>query len=591
MFLKTLTTFQSALPHPTSSPTNNPPYSPLLHPQNMSSDKTAVQSNLPSVQHGVPDAPPTLPHPNAKVDTSQLENNNSSRPDDHPDHTISENIEATQIETLPQHPQKTTSTSQLNSGPDDSDGHADNEELTVSDIRAAVDEIDENIDEALGSAAQSIWRLATSVTTSVTSAVGDAPSLEQLRNNVTSHLKPLDAIGHNLSTKLESLAPTELPDVAAIAGSVKSVAQTVQRNAQQIELAILSKANGDSQLDPNPSETTGARSYGQPNGVAEKSNLTANNSAEGPTPQSNSSNGRRDGSVMLPGGLRVDEEIAKVGASLGKTVGGLWSGLWGAESDGDWERIDHDGSRQGWGGASKVPTTRFDKRILELQADPNTYCEPVADLDRFEVWGKNFSLDAVTDECIEILSSNESIAELYERVVPNIVEEDTFWMRYFFAKQVLKQEEERRKKLLERAEIGGAEADEDDGWGDDDWDDGEENGSKEMQKEDAGNGIKDADKAGNHEDRGDDGNEDRGRGDGDEETIEEKDGHNAKDADEDTVKDVGQEDGGEAEKEGTVETSVMAAGSEESGTERPKGKASNEKKSSSGEDDWGDDWE
>lgn len=331
----------------------------------------------------------------------------------------------------------------------------DGSDFTMTDIRAAVDELDENIDEAFGHAAQSIWRLAASVTGSVSSAVGETPSLGQIRENVTTRLKPLDALSHNLSSRLEAITPAD--SVAKFAGSVKFVAQNVQRNAQEMERALLSKANGGEQIDKATESAVLFDDVGI--SVTPRSSTAAINvDVEDTGEQSKSEESS----------MRVEEEIAKVGASLGKTVGGLWNGLWGSEQGG-WELADGDGMP--WNGSGSVPTTRFEKRVYELQANPNTYCEPAADLDGFEEWGQDFDLEKRADECIQILSTHDAIAELYERVVPDIVEENIFWMRYFYAKHVLEVEEERRKKLLERAEGGGEHVEEDDGWDDDDWED------------------------------------------------------------------------------------------------------------------------
>lgn len=64
------------------------------------------------------------------------------------------------------------------------------------------------------------------------------------------------------------------------------------------------------------------------------------------------------------------------------------------------------------------------------------YCEPVDDLDGFSAWGKSISLDVCAVDYIEILSTHSSISELYERVLKDILEEDMFFMRYFYSKQV-----------------------------------------------------------------------------------------------------------------------------------------------------------
>lgn len=341
----------------------------------------------------------------------------------------------------------------------DGEPNGGDNELTFDGIKAAVGEIDDNIDDALGQAADSFWNFATSVTGKVTNAVKDGqPGFENLRKNVTSRLAPLDHIGRDLTSHIGALTRNEAA-IANITGSVKSVAETVQRNAQAMEAAILAKAN--------MTESSEASWAIEPSGVAlddgGASEVAVGDPAMGVLPLISVK-----GDVGPEDVINVNEEIAKVGEKIsnslvGQTVGDIWTGLWGNSL------ADEHGN--GLDGVANVPKTRFEKRIFELQANPDTYCEPAKDLNAFEQWSKSFVLDDNAESCIAVLDCHESIAELYERVVPRIVDEDTFWMRYFFARHVLEKEEERRKRLLERAENAVAEGDDDDGWGDDDWDD------------------------------------------------------------------------------------------------------------------------
>lgn len=370
------------------------------------------------------------------------------------------------------------------------------EPIEMKDVKNVVNKIEDNIDEALDTAAQSLWSFASSVT-----GVTDAATLGRLRQNVSSHLAPL---GQNLSSKLEQLAPTD--HVANLAGSVKNVAKTVQRNAQEMERAILAKANGEGDVGPQFVENevilddiaAGA-------GMGTRNVATSKMLPSGKDGTEHSNDGHASKDQQKAGALGVEEGIARVGemvgASIEKTVGGFWSGLWGAEDDPKWEMV----GREGHTGqpALRAPTTRFEKRIHDLQANPDTYCEPASDIDAFAEWGNAFSLDDHADECIEILSKHESIAELYERVVPNIVDEDTFWMRYYFAKHKLEQEEVRRQRLLQRAENGvSLDQEDDDGWGDDDWEDDSDvinnrNGDNEEsnENESGGDAVKNEDSA------------------------------------------------------------------------------------------------
>lgn len=543
---------------------------PVPHTPSSEIDPSSASPSLQPVKHPAPTnnsvSQPVAMHTNGRSEDDTPDKQPNPRQSVAPDAQPDGKQQPEQTTNAQTNPTATTTTTQAETtaAANDADDDDDGEDLSLSDIRAAVDEIDENIDEAFENAAQSFWHFASSVTGTVSSAVNEAPSLETLRDNVTSHLKPLDAISHNISSKLEALAPTELPDrVATLAGSVKSVAQSVQRNAQQMELAILSKANGDDTQQQPSDDPDGAKS-GSPVQAAEAGGGDSGGADDTTSGSSTSKGLDHQGQAKkilddsaASAGLAV-EEIAKVGASLGKTVGGLWSGLWGGEPEiVGWQRADGNGAQALSGNtAGKVPATRFEKKMLQLQADPNTYCEPAKDLDQFEKWGRTFNLDNETEECLEILSTHEEIAQLYERVVPVIVEEDTFWMRYFFAKYMLVQEEERRKKLLERAESGGAQGDAEDDWGDDDWGDA-----------DATAGDDDDD---NNNDNGDDGD-----GDGDDK----KQG----DAAEKTGDNEGDSEAGEKKKKvekkaETVQTETKAA----------VGNDGNAAESS----DWGDDdWE
>ncbi|PXF48637.1 BSD domain-containing protein 1 [Gracilariopsis chorda] len=324
-------------------------------------------------------------------------------------------------------------------------------------IRTAVEQLDEDLDRAFGQAADSFWSFASSVRGTVSSVVGDDSGLANLRKNVTSHLAPLDTFGRDIQSNIAALAPKDV-SIANITGSMRNVAQTVQRNAQAVEEAILAKANETSdQTDEPGDDQTEARN--------------------GPPVLAGADVGIDILSTIPSGNAEINEDIAKVGErvsekvgglsrAIGTTVGDFLTGLWG---DGDYyEEIAQRA-------ASKVPKTRFEKRIYELQANPETYCEHPTDLESYEEWGKDFNVDDYAESCIEILYMHEGIAEVYERMVPNMIEENTFWKRYFFALDVLQREEDRRRKLLEQADAAEVqENNEEDGWGNDDW--GEEEG-------------------------------------------------------------------------------------------------------------------
>lgn len=69
------------------------------------------------------------------------------------------------------------------------------ETIEMGDVKHVVNTIEDNLDEALGTAAQSLWNFASSMT-----GVTEATTFGRLRKDVSSHLGPLS---HNLSSKLE----------------------------------------------------------------------------------------------------------------------------------------------------------------------------------------------------------------------------------------------------------------------------------------------------------------------------------------------------------------------------------------------------
>ncbi|KAK1561084.1 hypothetical protein Q3G72_034278 [Acer saccharum] len=114
--------------------------------------------------------------------------------------------------------------------------------------------------------------------------------------------------------------------------------------------------------------------------------------------------------------------------------------------------------------------SRFDAQVSAIQGDVNTYCEEVDDLDDFKKWKSGFALDAMSEEIESLFDENGAMESIYQRVVPNSVDHETFWCRYFYRVFKLKQAEDLRANLVKRAIS--REEDEDLSW---DVDDEEEN--------------------------------------------------------------------------------------------------------------------
>ncbi|KAH7517173.1 hypothetical protein FEM48_Zijuj09G0034300 [Ziziphus jujuba var. spinosa] len=117
--------------------------------------------------------------------------------------------------------------------------------------------------------------------------------------------------------------------------------------------------------------------------------------------------------------------------------------------------------------------SRFDAQVRAIQGDTSTYCEEPEDLDDYNKFKLGFVLDEKSEEIDGLLEENTSMRSIYEKVVPDTVDRQTFWCRYFFRVHKLKQAEDLRAKLVKRA-ISREEEEEELSWDVDDEDDDDE---------------------------------------------------------------------------------------------------------------------
>ncbi|RVW55447.1 BSD domain-containing protein 1 [Vitis vinifera] len=126
--------------------------------------------------------------------------------------------------------------------------------------------------------------------------------------------------------------------------------------------------------------------------------------------------------------------------------------------------------------------SRFDVQLRAIQCDENTYREEPEDLDGFSKWKLGFVLEDKSAEIENLSEANGVMGEIYSKVVPNVVDHDTFWSRYFYRIHKLKLVEDARVNLVNRAIAGDEE--EDLSWDiDDDEDDEEKSNGSELKRE------------------------------------------------------------------------------------------------------------
>lgn len=148
----------------------------------------------------------------------------------------------------------------------------------------------------------------------------------------------------------------------------------------------------------------------------------------------------------------------------------------------------------GGGGSGDLKRySRFDTLVRALQCDVNTYLEEPEDLRNFEEWKLGFELEKNEEEIRDLIEENGVVEDIYEKLVPGRIDQESFWSRYFYRFHKLKLAEDARAKLVKRAISGDDE--EDLSWDfDDDGNDGYEpigstSGVSEVKEGDSGDGV------------------------------------------------------------------------------------------------------
>ncbi|KAK3005895.1 hypothetical protein RJ639_017761 [Escallonia herrerae] len=95
--------------------------------------------------------------------------------------------------------------------------------------------------------------------------------------------------------------------------------------------------------------------------------------------------------------------------------------------------------------------SRYEAQLNVIRSDVNTYIEEPEDLDDFNKWKSGFMLEEKSEEVENLIKNNAVMEGIYKKVVPNEVDRDTFWCRYFYRVHKLKLQEDLRANLVRRA--------------------------------------------------------------------------------------------------------------------------------------------
>ncbi|XP_058770219.1 BSD domain-containing protein C22A12.14c-like [Vicia villosa] len=94
--------------------------------------------------------------------------------------------------------------------------------------------------------------------------------------------------------------------------------------------------------------------------------------------------------------------------------------------------------------------SRFDAQVGAMQGDVSTYTEVPEDLNEFNEWKLGFELDGKSDEMESLFRENDAMESVYKKVVPNDIDHETFWYRYYYKVYRLKKAEDVRARLVRR---------------------------------------------------------------------------------------------------------------------------------------------
>ncbi|KAJ9543239.1 hypothetical protein OSB04_022946 [Centaurea solstitialis] len=97
--------------------------------------------------------------------------------------------------------------------------------------------------------------------------------------------------------------------------------------------------------------------------------------------------------------------------------------------------------------------SRFDSQLNAIQTDSRTFCLDPEDLDDYSRWKLEFVLSDKEGEIEKLIgdSNNGAMEGIYRKVVPNEVDDGSFWCRYFYRVHKLKQQEDMRANFVRRS--------------------------------------------------------------------------------------------------------------------------------------------
>lgn len=146
--------------------------------------------------------------------------------------------------------------------------------------------------------------------------------------------------------------------------------------------------------------------------------------------------------------------LESVGHAIDEIGGSVWRGTAEIISHGKDALVDLDDESPDQNPASASNSnrySRFDAQVIGIRSDPGTFCEEPKDLEGFKRWKLGFDLEEKGEEIENLFGENGALEEMFSRLVPSVVDRETFWSRYFYRIYKLKLAEDARANLVKRA--------------------------------------------------------------------------------------------------------------------------------------------
>ncbi|KAG5362379.1 hypothetical protein CJU90_5083 [Yarrowia sp. C11] len=97
----------------------------------------------------------------------------------------------------------------------------------------------------------------------------------------------------------------------------------------------------------------------------------------------------------------------------------------------------------------QVFSTRFDAQLHSLHTSEEVFLQPVDT--GYEAFKKDFDIGKQTDQIAADLEAHPALRTLMEKLVPESIDYNSFWTRYYYMYQGIVAGEEQRKKVLSQA--------------------------------------------------------------------------------------------------------------------------------------------